>query len=300
MRSFINSSSESDSETESRKKSEDESEGVDHLIGRRTNFIEERKKPPRQSVFEYMSQQKVMIHGTANLDDHIHSTFPSIPEVLKSPKKKKRKTFYDSSDEDDGGDEEEKTPNYASTPQSSLMVGDLLATISPLQVSPSSSSDQASVPAVDDDLDDWLESPQSKQNREHSSSSIANKKRKVSKQHVEWSSSDEENEEVRPQLKTAVPVRELASVTLGCADSVGPSDDSTSPLSPPLPYINKYAAQYLKDYQIQGVQWLYQKYSSKAGCILGYFFTAFSTCLCDVPTEMIWGWGRPSRWLPCS
>jgi SNF2 family DNA or RNA helicase len=274
MRSFINSSSESESESESQSKlaEDDDKEGSYRRgEGKKRNLIEERNKPPRLSVFEYMAQQKVMIHG-ADLDEHIHSNLPSTSELL-TPQKKKRKTFYDSSDDEEPGDKkEENTPNCATTLQSGLVVGDLLAKYSP-QVSPSS-SDHTSVPAIgDEDLDVWLESPQ-KQPAEDSSSSIANRKRKVLRQEVEWNSSDEETEEVRPQLKTALPVRELASVTLA-SDSPMPNDDCATSPSPPPPSINKYAAQYLKDYQIQGVQWMYNKYACKAGCILGYCLSPF-------------------------
>lgn len=272
MKSFINSSSESDSEEEplgrlTRREDGCEESGQTRGQSQGSSNLEERKKPPRQSVFEYMSQQKVIIHGAADLDEHIHSNLPSAPELFQSPLKKRRKTFYDSSD-----DEEEEQTNCLTTPQSGLVVGDLLAKYSP-QVSPSgTNSDRNSVAtAAEEDLDVWLESPQKQSVEDSSSTATANRKRKVARQAVDWSSSDGETEEVRPQLTTVAPVRELASVTLSSCSDKGPNDDqANSPPSPSPPTINKYAAQYLKDYQIQGVQWMYQKYSCKAGCILGY------------------------------
>jgi SNF2 family DNA or RNA helicase len=259
MKSFINSSSSEGSDSESREILPQE------RSQERQNATPEKKGPPRQSVFEYMYQQKVMITGSADLDEHIHSTRTLIPKPLET---KKRKTFYDSSE-----DEEEPielgAPNILSTPQKSLVLGDLLAKYSPPQLSPNSTCSDPLIPkAAIDEGDIWMESPQigKVQDKEPTS-----RKKKIRK-YLDPSSSEEDIEEVRPQLRTAAPVRELAAVLLSNEEKKeGPAVVSSS--SPPPPHefwINKYAAQYLKDYQIQGVQWLYKKYASKAGCILGY------------------------------
>jgi SNF2 family DNA or RNA helicase len=274
MKSFINSSS---------SESESESETLAHETEqKRLDATSEKKGPPRQSVFEYMYQQKVMITGSADLEEHIQSARTSTPKPLGT---KKRKTFYDSSSGDEEADRGEvKTPKCLATPQNSLVVGDLLAKYSPPQSSPSSNcSDHRNRTAIDDP-DIWMESPQPGQPQENHgvASRSRNQRRKSSRIDLDPSSSEGETEDVKPQLRTVAPVRELTAVLL--------SDEERKPTSNPLIIlpqcsVNKYAAQYLKDYQIQGVQWLYKKYSSSAGCILGYVVVV---CSLTMVTETTW------------
>lgn len=279
MKSFINSSSsESDSETDNISKN---NKKCYNISNKRKNYsnstLEERKTPLKQSVYEYMAQAKVVLHGAADLEDHIQSTLLDSPHDSTLPLRKKRKTFYDSSDDD----EEEitshtKKPGSPDDQKHSLVIGDLVSKISPPKSSSNSNSAENTPSQLFDETDVWMEE---EVNPEHSGEKkLKQRKRKYGGNHDDFSS-DDELEDVRPQLKTAGPVREAAPILLIGAEEKKPSvkkltSSSESTLessNPHLPqaWVNKYAAQYLKDYQIEGVEWLYQKFTSKAGCILG-------------------------------